>query len=239
MLLDRLQRPFRGVRIVHKSPSPDDPDAVSVQIIPYRRLEDDDVQRILAQVATQEVARRGRIVTSALASSEQTAFRAAGFVDREALHLLRHRLTDIPAHTGSAHRTRAGRRTDLHAVLAIDRDSFDRFWALDREAFTAAKKATPTHRYRIALVDGTVAGYAITGRATQSSFLQRLGVAPEHRGKGIGSQLVIDAMHWAKNDGATSMLVNTQTSNENALRLYESLGFVLSAEQLMVLQWTP
>jgi len=69
--------------------------------------------------------------------------------------------------------------------------------------------------------------------------LQRLGVAPEHRGKGIGSQLVIDAMHWAKNDGATSMLVNTQTSNENALRLYESLGFVLSAEQLMVLQWTP
>lgn len=237
MLLDRLQRPFRGVRIVHKSPSPDDPDSVSVQIIPYRRLDDHEVQRVLAQVADNDSIGRGRIVTSALASSEQTAFRAAGFVDREALHLLRHSLNDIPVQSGTPVRTRAGRRTDLSAVLTIDRASFDRFWALDRDAFTAAKKATPTHRYRIALVDGTIAGYAITGRAAQSSFLQRLGVAPEHRGKGIGSQLVIDAMNWAKADGASSMLVNTQTSNENALRLYESLGFALSAEKLMVLQW--
>lgn len=238
MLLDRLQRPIRGVRIVHKSPSPNDPDPIGVQVIPYRRLDDADVQRVLAQVSASDAANHGCIVTSALATSEQAAFRAAGFVDREALHLLRHPLLDIPTQREPTHRTRPGRRTDLGTVLSIDRQSFDRFWALDRDAFNAAKKATPTHRYRVALIDGKVAGYAITGRAGQSSFLQRLGVAPEHRGSGIGTQLVVDAMTWAKSDGANSMLVNTQTSNEKALRLYESLGFHLSAEKLMVLQWT-
>jgi len=237
MLLDRLQRPIRGVRIVHKSPSPNDPDPIGVQIIPYRRLDDADVQRVLAQVTTSDAGNTGCIVTSALAPSEQVAFRSAGFVDREPLHLLRHPLLDIPAQRQPTHRTRPGRRTDLRAVLTIDQSSFDSFWALDRDAFNAAKKATQTHRYRIALVDGKVAGYAITGRSGQSSFLQRLGVAPEHRSSGIGTQLVVDALTWATGDGANSMLVNTQTSNEKALRLYESLGFHLSTEKLMVLQW--
>lgn len=234
MLLERLQRPIRGVRIVHKSPSLSDPSGIGAQVIPYRRLDVAEVERVLAQLHSVE----GIIVTSALASGEQSAFRTAGFVDREALHLLRHSLSDLPTAPTHPHRTRPGRRSDLNAVLNIDRDSFDDFWSLDRQALNAARKATPTHRYRVATIDGDVAGYAITGRAGLSGFLQRLGVAPEHRGKGIGSQLVIDSMTWALTEGATSMLVNTQTRNQTALRLYETLGFVLSREQLKVLQWT-
>ena len=238
MLLERRRRPIRGVRIVHKSPTPGDLDPIRAQIIPYRRLEDAEVERVLTMLATSDDVTSGQIVTSALATSEQEAFRNAGFVDREALHLLRHRLIDIPTQREPQHRTRPGRRSDLGAILSIDHDSFDSFWTFDRESLNAARKATPTNRYRVALVDGIVAGYAISGRAGRASFLQRLGVAPVHRGKGIGTQLVKDALDWAKAEGATSMLVNTQTTNVNALRLYESLDFVLSSDQLTVLQLT-
>jgi ribosomal-protein-alanine N-acetyltransferase len=133
---------------------------------------------------------------------------------------------------------RSGRRSDASAVLEIDARSFDEFWALDRQALQAARKATPVHRYRVATVDRKVVGYAITGKSGSASFLQRLGVDPAVRGRGIGTELVADAMRWAVDDGAISMLVNTQVINETALRLYKMLGFELSDEQLMVLQWS-
>jgi ribosomal protein S18 acetylase RimI-like enzyme len=82
-----------------------------------------------------------------------------------------------------------------------------------------------------------VHAYSIAGRAGRSSFLQRLAVAPEARGQGIGSYLVVDALRWATGEGAQRMLVNTQVSNDKALGLYEMLGFVLSNEQLKVLEW--
>ena len=233
MFLERLHRPVRGVRIVHKTPAPDDQHPVTAQIIPYRRLNDEEVGQVLGQLKDTP----GTIVTSALAASEQRSFHNAGFVGREDLHLLRHSLTAIPDPTHPRVSQRAGRRTDTRAVIDIDQRSFDDFWILDRESLMSARKATPTHRYRIATVDRSVAGYAITGRASNSSFLQRLGVDPTHRGRGIGSQLVIDALHWAARCGATNMLVNTQVSNEAAVRLYESLGFVLSSDKLTVLEW--
>lgn len=110
---------------------------------------------------------------------------------------------------------------------------------MDRTGFNNARKATPEHLYRVATIDKTVVGYCVTGRSGASSFLQRLGVSPEVRGRGIGTLLVQDALRWAHDLGAHHMLVNTQVTNENARRLYESLGFLLSSDQLHVLEWSP
>jgi len=233
MLLERLQRPVRGVRILRKQSSPYDPDAASVQIIPYRRLNTDDVSRILASIQDSNA----MIVTSALATREQEPFLAAGFVEHESLHLLEHDLVSLPAQPADSIRHRPGRRSDLRAVLDIDHHSFDPFWALDRQSLNSARKATPVHRYRVATANRKLQAYSITGRAGRSSFLQRLAVDREARGQGIGSQLVIDALRWAIGEGAQRMLVNTQVSNDKALGLYERLGFVLSDEQLKVLEW--
>jgi GNAT superfamily N-acetyltransferase len=227
MLLERLQRPVRGVRIIIKNERP-----FGAQIVPFRRLSVSEVNRVLRRLGDV----KGPIVTSAMTPIERDGFLEAGFVEREALHLLRHSLHSAPQATGSA-RLRAGRRGDLTAVLEIDRHSFDHFWRLDRESFNSARRATPTNRYRVATIDRRVVGYAITGRSGRSSFLQRLGVESAERGKGIGTQLVADSIDWARGERASSMLVNTQVTNETARRLYESLGFVLDREQLKVLEW--
>lgn len=233
MLLERLQRPVRGVRIVRKDPSVSHPGQISAQIIPQRRLTNHEITATLAQLKDVP----GRVVTSALSESEQAQFLDAGFEQYEALYLLRHDLRDRPRRSPGRHRMRTGRRGDLSTVLDIDQRSFDEFWAMDRDAFHAAKKATPVHRYQVATINRRVVGYAINGRAGSSSFLQRLGVDLAVRGEGIGSDLVLDAFDWAAANGATSMLVNTQVSNTNARRLYERLGFTLADERLHVLEW--
>ena len=235
MLLDRLSGPVRGVRIVRNDPQPSDPSEIGAQIIPHRRLFADEVATILNDLGDVT----GTIVTSALNAHEQQTFRDMGFTDREHLYLFDHSLGNRPTRTGGEHRLRNGRRTDLNHVLTIDKLSFEKFWMLDRESLHAARKATPVHRYRVATLGREVVGYAITGRAGRSSFLQRLGVHPSARGRGIGTDLVRDGMEWAFREGATSMLVNTQTKNERARRLYEQLGFTLSDDRLVVLEWTP
>lgn len=242
MLLERLSRPVRGVRMVRRG-ALEPGDSATVHIIPMRPLDQREVQRLLDRVDRH----RERVVTSALSKHEREVFLGFGFVERESLHLLRHDLTGIEgdaddrSHEMSDLKLRPGRRTDLHQVLSIDRRSFDRFWALDRESLNAARKATPTHRYTIATSPNAkgkprVVGYAVTGRSGPSAFFQRLGVDPDQRRRGIGSALVLDALRWAREGGATSMLVNTQDSNERALSLYQHLGFDLVEDQLKVLE---
>ena len=238
MLLDRLSRPVRGVRIVQRGAlSTSDTDYV--QIIPMRQLDRGDVERLLEHVGNRDGG-HDLIVTSALSERERAAFIDVGFVERESLHLLTHGLRELPlpATPATQVKLRSGRRTDLAAVLSIDNSSFDGFWAMDREALNAARKATPIHRYVVATIKNQVVGYAITGRSGSATFLQRLGVDPDVRRQGLGSRLVIDALQWARENGGRSMLVNTQASNHRALSLYEHLGFELAAEQLKVLEWS-
>ncbi len=234
MLLERLNRPVRGVRIVRKG-ALEQNDAGLVQLIPMRQLTRPDVDRLLRHLQSSEQL----VVTSALSRSERQVFLDAGFIEREALHLLSHDLTNTGQITTNVDVSlRAGRRTDLNRVLAIDRASFDDFWMLDRDGLNNARKATPVHRYTVAHIDQQLVGYAITGRSGASTFLQRLGVDPKYRRRNIGSTLVHDALTWARREGGTSMLVNTQVGNEKAVGLYQHLGFDLLNEQLKVLEWS-
>lgn len=239
MLLDRLNRPLRGVRLVHR-PSATPDAAFRVQVVPLRPLTRDEVERVKEHLLD----RSGPIVTTALSPAEQQPFLDCGFVPRESLYLLRHNLDKDtnyrtePARQGNF-KIRNARRSDLSTVLEIDRDGFDDFWVFDRQSLNAARRATPTHRYVVATDQRSVVGYAVTGHAGTTSFLQRLGVARSHRRRGVGGQLVVDALRWASSHGARTMLVNTQEINQGARSLYEAHGFVLDDQRLTVLKWEP
>ena len=120
---------------------------------------------------------------------------------------------------------RRARRSDRAAALAVDARSFDPFWRLDPAGLDEAVDATPSSRFRV--IDGPdgVVGYAVSGRAGARGFLQRLAVDPAVRGRGYGSALVVDGLRWMKRRGAARAMVNTQERNNDALRLYERLGF--------------
>ena len=165
-------------------------------------------------------------------------------------------------------RTRRAKRRDWDGILAVDRQSFDEFWRFDRDGLKDSINATPVSRLRIIRradltdsldtanppntanpperpaetlsggADHQLAGYALAGHSGASGYLQRLAVHPECRQQGIGTLLVNDALAWIRSRGAVTGWVNTQTTNESALRLYQNLGFVLQEHPLTVMYRT-
>jgi ribosomal protein S18 acetylase RimI-like enzyme len=119
-------------------------------------------------------------------------------------------------------------------VLAIDHAAFSPFWRLDRVGLKEALDAVPTTRFRVAA--GTLAGYAIAGRAGSQGYLQRLAVDPPQQHRGVGRILVADALHWMRRRGVARAVVNTQLGNHAALSLYTHAGFRLQPAGLAVLR---
>jgi ribosomal-protein-alanine N-acetyltransferase len=163
-----------------------------------------------------------RVVTSALAPAESLPFVDSGFAVHERLHLLEHRMAGLP---DAPRRTRRARRGDRSAILEIDGRAFDDFWHIDARGFDHAVRATPNTRVRVGEADDAVVAYAITGRAGDQGFLQRLAVDPATQRGGWGRTLVADSLRWLRRHGVARTLVNTQLGNDAALALYRSCGF--------------
>ena len=210
--------PHRALRV---RPWPVDP--TTAHLVPYasRRIQPDALRRVLSELAD---AGYQRVRTAALAPDEQAPFLAAGFEVDEHLHLLAHDLIglDRPARPSPLRRAR---RRDRATALEVDRAAFSPPWRLDLAGLREALLATPTVRFRVAVVDGRVVGYAVTGKAGWRGYLQRVAVHPDHTDRGLGRALVGDALDWLDRRGARRCVVNTQEGNAAALHLYEALGF--------------
>ncbi len=214
-------------------------DIVVINPVPGVQPTADQVRTTVEQLLATGVV---EVYTTALGPPEQAPFIAAGFAHREHLHLLRHELHDLPQPgPATRHHLRRGGRRDFPGVLGVDTLAFDGFWQFDRRALLEARNATPTSRFRVADAPRSrpagVVGYAVTGRAGRTCYLQRLAVHPAHQRVGTGTALVCDALRWARARHADGMLVNTQQSNTAAFDLYLRLGFEQQASGLDVLHW--
>ena len=180
--------------------------------------------------------RRGyrHIVTNALSPPAQAGYLANGFQVQERLHLLGHSLDHIPE-PPVPHRLRRGRRRDRPRILEVDAAAFDPFWQLDEVGLLDAISATPSSRLQVEAAARPDA-YAVTGRAGDRGYLQRLAVHPDVQGNGLGSALVIDALRWLRRRRCHLAMVNTQEINTAAYALYRALGFTDLPDGLAVLR---
>ncbi len=225
---DRRRRPRARVRV--SAWRGHDDVALLAAVADRGGLHVDDVAAEVDRLANRGVR---RILTGALHSGELGPFLAAGFVEHERLRLLRHDLLELPPAPERV-RLRRARRRDQAAVLDIDARAFDAFWTLDRVGLADAVRATPVSRFRLA-DDGSVSAYAITGRASDRGYLQRLAVDPDHHRQHIASALIADSLRWLRRNGARLAVVNTQEHNDAAYALYRSNGFVPEPKGLTVL----
>jgi ribosomal-protein-alanine N-acetyltransferase len=77
----------------------------------------------------------------------------------------------------------------------------------------------------VAVLDGTVVGYAITLRWGDSTDLQRIGVHPERRRQRIGEGLLGLALEHARQGGSDRMLLEVSARNHVAMAFYRAEGF--------------
>ena len=193
------------------------------------------------------------IRTGALFPEAADAFRAAGFGELDRLALLRHDLDRIPRRRPrrpAPVRLHRLRPADLAVAARLDAAAFPPGWANDEASLLDIADATPSARLRLASRRddaapgrprsigrrGEPVGFAITGRAGPTGYLQRLAVHPRSRRAGAARLLVEDSIRWSAHRGADQLLVNTGVANAPALELYERTGFRRLDAELVVLE---
>ncbi|MEI7886099.1 MAG: GNAT family N-acetyltransferase [Actinomycetes bacterium] len=178
------------------------------------------------------------VITTALHPLEARPYFDAGFLEYDRLRVLSHDLRRVGMMGNSKPagvQLRRAKRADRSLALAVDKLAFPRFWRLDASGLDEAISATPRTRFRLAELQGAPVGYSVVGKSRHQGFLQRLATHPDYAGTGVGSALVVDALLWARSRKVSRVLVNTQTDNQRALRLYKQLGFQLTPTDLVVL----
>lgn len=107
------------------------------------------------------------------------------------------------------------------AVAArVDAKEVDRF---ARWTESLANQNEASHIW-VARVQGQIVGFCHSTREQGINRIRSIYILPEHQGKGIGSQLLRQAIDWLgrKQD----IMLEVVAYNERAIRFYQKLGFV-------------
>lgn len=178
--------------------------------------------------------------TSALFPSAADVVLAAGFDVIDRLALLRIVLDDsldrsLEARFGVATpATDPLRRWHHERAARIDQEAFGSMWGNDAASLRDIRTATPVHRARCTREGRQVTGFAISGAAGDTGYIQRVAVSPAHRRRGAARTLVVDALQWMRRRGFSTAYVNTGVANVAALALYEGLGFARVDDHLVI-----
>lgn len=122
-----------------------------------------------------------------------------------------------------------------HVAPDVFDDAIDPRW-------TAEFFADPRHHLAVAMDDGQVVGFASGVRYVHPDkppelFINEVGVAPTHQGRGLARKLMRTLMDHGRALGCVQAWVGTEHDNTAANRLYASVGgvpedFVLYAFRL-------
>ena len=124
-------------------------------------------------------------------------------------------------------------RDDLAQAFAqLNQEWIERFFRLEEGDLTVLRDPHGTvldggGQIFFALDDGVPVGAVAAVHVSPRVYeLAKMAVSPSHQGQGIGEMLAHAAIDFALAKGADMMCLDTNSSLERAIRLYERLGFV-------------
>ncbi len=112
---------------------------------------------------------------------------------------------------------------DLSQVCAIEEETFSMPWS--RKSFQETISYYHT-LFLVAELEGKIAGYAGCYQSLEEAEITNIAVKRELRGQGIGRKLLMELMRLGKERGAFAYTLEVRVSNQAAIHLYESLGFI-------------
>lgn len=114
--------------------------------------------------------------------------------------------------------------SDLEQVMRIENELFEaEAWS----SKTMADELVAANSFYIGVFDVDLVGYAGL-RVSPGDFASdvlTIGVSRQHQGKGIGRQLMLELLAYAKRCGSEQVFLEVKESNSSAISLYKSLGF--------------
>ncbi len=124
---------------------------------------------------------------------------------------------------------------DTDTLLDLNAAAFAPLWRYDPA--TIITWLTTAEHSVIAELHGRPVGFSLTASPFHGDYTQLIRVAthPDVQGRGVGRQLVSDAICFAQECGSAGISLNTQESNGVARKLYQSLDFRTLPDALAVL----
>lgn len=114
------------------------------------------------------------------------------------------------------------RTADLPRVMLIELSTFTMPWS---EATFRGLLRRKDSDLLVADYDGDIAGYAVFWAVMDQGELGNVAVDEDHRGKGIGSELIRAVMECAHERGVREIFLEVRKSNVRAQDLYKTFGF--------------
>ncbi len=175
------------------------------------------------------------LVCLAAAGWLQEGLAQVGFTETDQVITYAHTLRRTLPEIAPVARLRPAAAGTLGTVLSLNAAAFEPFWRYDESALMSW--LLTSDRAVLAEWEGQPVGFALTSNGAAGSYAHLIRVAthPAVHGRGIGRQLVVDALHYARQRGAAGLALNTQASNTVSRGLYESLGFRPTGQELSVL----
>ena len=118
---------------------------------------------------------------------------------------------------------RMGRR-DLRWVTAVEQVVFPEPWS--HAVFVSELSQRRGRAYRVARLGKEMVGYVGLMFVEEEAHVTTVAVAPEHQGRGIGTQIMLGALRIAQEHGARHASLEVAVGNERAQALYRRFGFV-------------
>ena len=111
---------------------------------------------------------------------------------------------------------------DLTAIEEIEQQAYPTPWS--RSMF-ASELAKPTSICLGAFEGQDLVGYVINSRYVDAWHVMNVAVAPDHQRRGVASALLERLFEVTRDDERRGYTLEVRVSNEDAIRLYEKLGF--------------
>ena len=111
---------------------------------------------------------------------------------------------------------------DLSAIESIEVRAYPTPWS--RSMF-ASELAKPTSICLGAFEGSDLLGYVINSRYVDAWHVMNVAVDPDHRRRGIATTLLERLFELTRDDERRGYTLEVRISNEDAIRLYERLGF--------------
>ena len=116
------------------------------------------------------------------------------------------------------------RRRDLRKVMVVEQQVFPEPWS---HAVFVSELALRTGRdYRVAREGREMVGYIGLMFVDEEAHVTTVAVAPQHQGRGIGTQIMLGAMRIALEHGCRQVSLEVAVGNARAQALYRRFGFV-------------
>ncbi|REJ99244.1 MAG: ribosomal-protein-alanine N-acetyltransferase [Acidobacteria bacterium] len=117
----------------------------------------------------------------------------------------------------------------LREVMLLNLRCFERGENYTKHTFKYLLTEPQVLSYRAVEESGRMVGFIfVIATAENIAHITTIGVAPEHRKRGIARMMLEHTERSLKNKGFGSIVLEVRVSNENARKLYSGSGYVVT-----------